>query len=155
MLLLISFAAVAIILPILWIVNARIPPPARLGANDGLLAACPESPNCVSSQSKNQRSRVDPLPFSGTPETAHARIRDVIMDLPRSRLVRQTTNYLHFEFRSLVCRFVDDVEFLIDPDAGVIHARSASRVGYSDLGANQRRLDTIRQRWAALEKRSP
>jgi len=42
--------------------------------------------------------------------------------------------------------FVDDVEFFF-PDTAVIHMRSASRVGYSDFGANRKRLEKIRQRF--------
>jgi len=39
--------------------------------------------------------------------------------------------------------FIDDMEFLYDPAAGLLHARSASRVGRSDLGMNRRRLTEI------------
>ncbi len=147
---LIGIAVLAAILPILWLVNARTPPPAhtQLGAVEGRLAACPESPNCVGSQSQDPRSHIEPLGFSGTPESANARIQAAIASFPRSRLARQTPDYLHFEFRSLVCRFVDDVEFLIDANAGVVHVRSASRLGYSDLGANRRRVEAIRKVWS-------
>jgi len=62
--------------------------------------------------------------------------------------------YLHVEFRSTLFRFVDDVEFVIDEPQGLIHIRSASRVGYSDLGANRKRMEKIRlafqQRQAAI-----
>lgn len=37
----------------------------------------------------------------------------------------------------LVFRFVDDVEFLAYPGEGVIHVRSASRIGRSDLGGGR------------------
>ena len=52
--------------------------------------------------------------------------------------------YLHAEFKSALLGFVDDVQFMADPAAGVIHMRSASRVGYSDLGANRKRVENIR-----------
>ncbi len=52
--------------------------------------------------------------------------------------------YWHVEFRSRVFRFVDDVEFLFGPAGRQIHVRSASRVGYSDFGANRRRIEEIR-----------
>lgn len=54
--------------------------------------------------------------------------------------------YLHYEFTSLLLRFVDDVEFLFDEEAKTIHFRSASRVGYGDLGVNRRRMEDIRSR---------
>ena len=56
---------------------------------------------------------------------------------------------LHVEFTSWLLRFVDDVDAVIDPDAGVIHVRSASRVGYSDLGVNRKRVEAIRSAFAS------
>jgi uncharacterized protein (DUF1499 family) len=53
--------------------------------------------------------------------------------------------YLHAEVKSRVFRFVDDLELLLDPASGVVGIRSASRVGYSDLGVNRRRVETLRQ----------
>ena len=64
--------------------------------------------------------------------------------MPRTTLVTENQNYLHFECRSRLFRFVDDLEFLIDPDARVIQVRSASRVGYSDLGVNRARVNQVR-----------
>ena len=52
--------------------------------------------------------------------------------------------YLYAEFTSRLMRYVDDVEFLEDSTAGVIHVRSASRLGYTDLGANRKRIENIR-----------
>ncbi len=71
----------------------------------------------------------------------------VINSMPGSKIINQTENYLYVEFTSLVFRYVDDVEFLIDPNNSKIDFRSASRVGYSDLGANRRRMKTISERF--------
>ena len=51
--------------------------------------------------------------------------------------------YLHYEFTSLLLRFVDDVEFLFDEATKTVHFRSASRTGYSDLGVNRRRMEQM------------
>lgn len=72
------------------------------------------------------------------------RLRQVLRAMPRVQIRSDRAGYLHAEFRSLILRFVDDVEFLIDVKAGVIHVRSASRLGYSDLGVNRSRVETIR-----------
>ena len=53
--------------------------------------------------------------------------------------------YLHAEFTSRFMHYVDDVEFLYDQAAGLVHVRSASRVGYSDLGVNRKRIESIRR----------
>jgi uncharacterized protein (DUF1499 family) len=51
------------------------------------------------------------------------------------------------EFRSALFRFVDDVEFVLDDSARVIHFRSASRAGYYDFGVNRRRMQEISDRY--------
>ena len=58
------------------------------------------------------------------------------------------------EYRSLIFRFIDDVDFLLDEKEGVIHFRSASRVGYSDLGANRKRMERIRKAFQAEQEKA-
>jgi uncharacterized protein (DUF1499 family) len=62
-----------------------------------------------------------------------------------AEVITETENYIHATFTSRIFRFVDDVEFYFMRDAPVIHVRSASRVGYSDLGVNRKRVEKIRQ----------
>jgi uncharacterized protein (DUF1499 family) len=121
--------------------------PAALGVRDGRLAPCPANPNCVSSQEPGADKRVEPLPFSGPATAAMQRLAAIVRSLPRATVVSATGSYLHAEFRSAVFRFVDDVEFLADEAAGVVHVRSASRLGSSDFGVNRRRVEAIRARW--------
>lgn len=118
--------------------------PANLGVSGGRLAGCPDSPNCVSTQASDPAHRMEPMPLAGSAEDAIARLRGILTAMPRSRIVADRENYLHAEFRSALFRFVDDVEFLVDSEARVIHFRSASRVGHSDLGVNRRRMEEIR-----------
>lgn len=146
---LISLLVLAAFLPVLWLVNSRTTLPHPPGPIEGRLAGCPESPNCVSSQSESLQSKVEPLSFTESPEAALDRLASVLAALPRTRLVQRTEDYLHVEFRTRICRFVDDVECLVDRPAKVIHVRSASRLGYSDLGANRQRVESIRSRWSS------
>jgi uncharacterized protein (DUF1499 family) len=122
--------------------------PANLGATAGRLAPCPPSPNCVCSQAEDSEHHIEPLRYDGSGQEAMARLRAVLDAWPRTRVVAATDGYLHAECTSLVFRFVDDVEFLLDPAAGVIHCRSASRAGHSDLGVNRRRVEAIRRAFA-------
>ncbi len=122
--------------------------PNNLGIRDGRLAACPASPNCVSSTADNDRQRIAPLSFEGTAADAIAQLAEVMASFPRARVVEQTETYLRAEFTSAVFRFVDDVEFLAHETDGRIDVRSASRVGYSDFGVNRRRVESIRVRFA-------
>ena len=71
----------------------------------------------------------------------------IIQTFPRTSVITISDSYLHAEFTSAIFRFVDDLEFLADDTAKVIHVRSASRVGYSDLGVNRKRIGQIRLRW--------
>jgi uncharacterized protein (DUF1499 family) len=83
------------------------------------------------------------IPFTiPTQAVVHA-IMDVIAEYPRTRLVSRDTQYVHAEFRSRLFRFVDDVEFVVDPVQHVVHFRSASRVGHGDFGVNRRRMEDV------------
>jgi len=119
-------------------------PPDNLGVSEGRLTPCPESPNCVSSQASDEAHRVEPLPLKGNPSQTQALLVKLLADEPRVRLIEQDANYLRAEFSSQVLRFVDDVEFLIGEQA--VDVRSASRLGYSDLGVNRQRIEHLRQR---------
>jgi uncharacterized protein (DUF1499 family) len=141
-------AVAALALPSLWVMNRLIPTPPGLGIQDGRLAACPDKPNCVSSESTDADHLLPAIPWSGTADAARDRIRETVGSMAGARLVAERPGYLHFEFRTRICRFVDDLEFRIDAAAGLIQVRSASRVGYSDLGANRRRVEEIRRRLA-------
>ena len=114
-----------------------------------VLAACPDKPNCVSSQADDQRHLIEPLRFTGEPGEAWSRLKAILQQQPRTRIVDEQDGYLHAEFRSLVFRFVDDVEFVMQPEQGVIHIRSASRTGYSDFGVNRRRVNRLRGYFSA------
>lgn len=78
-------------------------------------------------------------------DEAMTRLKRILSGLPRVRIITADERYLHAEFTSLLFRFVDDVEFLIDEDRREVHFRSASRVGYSDLGANRARMEQLRR----------
>jgi uncharacterized protein (DUF1499 family) len=108
------------------------------------LSPCPSSPNCVSTQAQDESHAIAPLRYQKTRAEAKEALKAIIRTLPRTKLVEEDDTYLHYEFTSLLLRFVDDVEFLFDDEAKTIHFRSASRTGYGDLGVNRRRMEEIR-----------
>lgn len=112
------------------------------------LAACPQTPNCVSSQATTEAQRVDPFPCDGSCEETLERLHRLVAASPGASIVAATPHYLHAEYRSAILRFVDDLELLADGRGKVIHVRSASRVGSWDLGANRRRVEALRRRLA-------
>ena len=125
-------------------------PPTDIGVSDGRLAPCPDSPNCVSSQSDNQKHTIAPLVYTGEKAAAKRTLKAVVLDMAGVRIVTDMEDYLYAEFKSKFMGFVDDVEFYF-PEASIIHVRSASRVGYSDLGVNRKRIETIRERFNAQQ----
>jgi len=118
------------------------------GLEGGRLRPCPDRPNCVCTQDTDERHRIEPIRFEGPREEARERLLAVIGQMDRATLVRAVADYIHVEFRSAVFRFVDDVEFLIDETARLIHFRSASRAGYYDFKVNRKRMEDIRRRFA-------
>ncbi|MAC44474.1 MAG: hypothetical protein CL913_11135 [Deltaproteobacteria bacterium] len=114
--------------------------PVDLGLKDGYLRPCPSSPNCVNSMvNEDEVHRIEP--FRGV---SLAELRELLQNEESVEIVTDHENYLHAEFTSLIMRFVDDVEFFSIAEEQVIHVRSASRLGSSDLGANRRRVEGLR-----------
>jgi len=109
------------------------------------LSDCPSTPNCVSSQARDPQHHVPPLRFSGPRDGVMKRVSNVVQSLPGARLEIATDTYLHARVRTPLFRFVDDLELLLDAEAGLIHVRSASRAGTWDLGANRRRVERLRR----------
>lgn len=121
--------------------------PKYLGVRDGKLAACSPKPNNVSSQAESAGKRVPPLKLNGEPATEMRRLKEVVNNIPGANLINEESDYLYFECASKVLGFVDDLEFYCSPDEKAIHVRSASRLGYSDLGVNRKRVENIRRKF--------
>lgn len=108
---------------------------------------CPNKPNCVSTRVPSGDSHfIEPIRYEKPLPEAVATLKAELSEMPRVKPITEDGTYLHFEFRSLLFRFVDDVEFEFDEDTKTLHFRSASRVGHSDLGVNRERIENIRRR---------
>jgi uncharacterized protein (DUF1499 family) len=118
--------------------------PDNLGVRDGRLAPCRATPNCVSSQAD---ARTDPGHYvEPLARASWSALRQLLATLPRVQIVEERPRYLRAEFTSRLLGFVDDVEFYHDETAGLVHVRSASRLGSKDFGVNRRRIEDIRRR---------
>jgi uncharacterized protein (DUF1499 family) len=120
----------------------------QLGVSIGRLTECPSSPNCVSSQAGDEAHRIAPLVFKDEPESAFARLKQILVRRRDTTIIEERPGYLRVEFHTLL--FIDDGEFLLDVEQLLIQVRSASRRGYSDLGKNRRRLEEIRQSFTKI-----
>ncbi len=114
------------------------------GLIDDRLTPCPDTPNCVSSDAKDEVHRVEPYRLTAAAQEAWHGLQNVIAAEQRIRLVEVNDNYLHIEVHSAILRFVDDTEFQLRASEGIIAIRSAARSGRSDLGVNRKRVERIR-----------
>jgi len=125
--------------------------PTNLGVTAGKLAPCPNSPNCVNSQSEDALHKIEPLTYNSDPAEAMANLKKVIESQERTTIISEIPNYIYAEFKSKLMGFVDDVEFYLEETTKTIQVRSASRLGQSDLGVNRQRIETIRAEFSQLK----
>jgi uncharacterized protein (DUF1499 family) len=119
----------------------------NIGMTEGKLAPCPDSPNCVSTQSEEKGHAMKPLPYLQTREASREKILSILKDMKRTEIVKLTESYIHVECRTALLHFTDDVAFFLDDTTRVVHFRSASRVGYYDFGLNRRRMKRISEKY--------
>lgn len=132
-----------LLLAILSIVSSRKP---SEGMVNGRLRPCSARPNCVCSEYKDLQSYVKPLAFSGPADSSWERAKRITREMG-GKIVREDDCYLWATFSTRLFRFVDDLELRMDEGNEVIHVRSGSRVGYSDMGVNRRRIEDFRVRF--------
>ncbi|MGD1937419.1 MAG: DUF1499 domain-containing protein [Cyanophyceae cyanobacterium] len=120
--------------------------PDNLGSTDGTLQPCPNSPNCVNSQTNitDTEHAIAPLSFTGSADEAFAALVTVVKAQEGATVITEEADYLYAEFQTSLMGYVDDVEFALSREENLIHVRSASRLGQSDLGLNRQRVETLR-----------
>ncbi len=122
-----------------------------LGVRNGKLSPCPRTLNCVMSQGADKSHHIHPMDYTGSRANAFERLKRIILSQKQAKIIKETADYIHVEYRSKLFRFVDDVEFYLPDNESVIHMRSASRLGASDLGVNRKRMENIRSRFQSSE----
>ena len=116
------------------------------GLVDGKLSACPDKPNCVCSEYPDDISHaIEPIAIGDISGADALKKLKNIIQAQGGKISTARENYFAATFSSALFGFIDDLEIRIDIENGVIHLRSASRVGTSDLGANSRRVDMIKK----------
>lgn len=131
-------------------------PPGHMGAHDGKLRPPTSTDNSVSSQARqwpdhprHEAAYIDPLPVAGDGPATMARLREIVGAMPGARIVTVRGDYLYVEFTTRIMKYTDDTEFWLDREAGVVHVRSASRLGRRDFGTNRARVEAIREQLLA------
>ena len=137
--------------------------PTDLGVRDGRLKPPSPTRNSVSSQTylhpghpQAAYAFVMPLPWRQADSAMSLQmLRAVLTDTPGITIVEDHPDYVRAEARTPWLRFVDDLEFWVNPQRQVIDVRSASRLGREDFGVNRKRLESIRMRYLAAAVPTP
>ncbi|TGL37793.1 DUF1499 domain-containing protein [Leptospira perdikensis] len=119
--------------------------PSYLGVKSERLADCPATPNCISSfaEPTDKEHYRAAVPYKKNLKDAFAILKLKLEQSPRTKIIQENPNYIYTEFTSRLMRYVDDVEFYFDEKNKLLHFRSASRLGKSDLGVNRSRIEFI------------
>ena len=123
--------------------------PTNIGVKNGQLRNCPDSPNCVCSQCnpEDKLHYIKPLTYQESLETAYQKLIKTIEADKSTKIITKSFHYIYVEYTSKIFRFVDDVEFYFPKNKKIIHIRSASRLGRSDLGVNRKRIEKLRKKY--------
>ena len=113
-------------------------------SSEKTLPLCRDSPNCVSSQAQDAQHFIAPFKITGSTDNAWQALKEALNSQSRMVITHETIDTLHAEATSLIFRFVDDINVILDRDMNIIHIRSASRTGHGDFGVNRKRIETLR-----------
>ncbi len=111
------------------------------------LPECPESPNCIR--------------YTFAVEESISEARNVLqtsLERMNAHEIESSDRTIDAVFRIPVFGWMDDVNIQLETAGSgetLIHMRSASRVGYSDLGVNRMRIKKIRSEYARIRKSTP
>ncbi|NBF41310.1 MAG: DUF1499 domain-containing protein [Spirochaetes bacterium] len=115
------------------------------GVTDGRFEQCPDTPNCVSTQADraDETHYVEPVDVTDA-AAALDRAARWVAESPRGQIITRGDDYIYAVFSSRLFGFKDDVELYVPPGGGVVHVRSAARVGQGDMGVNRARYKAAR-----------
>ncbi len=137
---------VALQIILAWVSRRTTP---ELGVTEGMLQPCPNAPICVCSQAEDPRHAIAPIPYATSQAEARTTLLNVVAALDDATIVTQDPAYIRVEVYVRGFGFIDDVEFVFDEDAQVIHFRSSSRVPYYDFELNRKRMESVRAAFEA------
>ena len=113
------------------------------GLVNGKLREIPDKKNAVSTDTAYMDKLVSPMPFKETLEDTKSALKKALEMYGGIEIVKEEENYIYAIATTPTMRFHDDMEIYFDKAGRIIHFRSASRAGYSDMGLNRQRYDKI------------
>jgi len=119
--------------------STAISPPAF--NDDGTLPPCSKTPNCVTSEvAPDHAAYIKPIEAQITIDEMAA-----YLETMGGRVTTRSDTLIQAEFQTPLFKFTDDVMMNFDNRDGTFRIRSSSRIGKSDLGANRKRVEALRQ----------
>ena len=136
---------------IVSVLTRTFPPskPETVGLRDNSLQNCGSKPNCVCSLQNDSAHGIAPFQIRENVNSSMEKLSKIIRSMNGARIIFSREDYLYAEFKTSFFGFIDDVEFHVNKSANRIEVRSASRLGYSDLGLNRSRVESIRVKYLA------
>lgn len=127
--------------------------PKTLGLTDHQFAPCSKKPNCVCSQApvSDKQHYMEAWPLEEISSDKKA-LKQAITDFGNTKFIVEDATYWHVTFTTGWMKYIDDVEFFFDLDHSTIHFKSASRVGYSDMGVNRKRMTRLKALFDSARK---
>jgi uncharacterized protein (DUF1499 family) len=119
----------------------------KVGLKDGKFYPCDPHHVCVSTMADrtDEKHYIEPIIYTSTLEEAKLKIKNIISSFNRTQLLKESENYMHFQFTTALFRFNDDVEFLFNDIDKIIHFRSQARMGGYDWNTNRNRMEKVRK----------
>ncbi len=123
-------------------INNKIPE--NIGLEGTVFKPLKNTPNGVSTQAVDAAFLIEPLEMAGGLENARNGLFAAFEKYGGYKIVKDNGAYLHVIFVTDGFRFKDDVEIFFDMESNLIHYKSQSRLGYSDMGLNRERYEAIK-----------
>jgi len=139
--LLILTAGVAIVWALLVVLSQR---PGEVGLVHGALQGCEDPDRAIGSQIAAADARVDPLYVGPDLDRAWAQLEALIERGGPMQLRAADHDWMALTWRSMPWGITDDIEVLRLQGAGILHVRSASRLGALGFGTHRTALEHLR-----------
>jgi len=124
--------------------------PSNIGVHNGKLSELKKTENGVSSQTTQNSKKVEALAFNGDVAETKKVLIKAFDECGRYEINMNEENYIHVIFVSETMKFKDDLEIFIDIENNLVHYKSQSRVGNSDMGVNLERYNKISKYYAKM-----
>ncbi len=106
-----------------------------------ILPECGWLPNCVNTQSDDGEKKSHPIKAN---TVQWGKLKTWMSKQQDWEITINEKNFVQAVVKTPVMRFRDDIQLLYLSDKQLIHVRSSSRIGISDMGVNADRVETLR-----------